>query len=57
MRILVDENILNITVRELRVAGHDVLDLRGTERQGMPDDDLWALAQSERRICNNRQGF
>ena len=44
MRILVDENIPNITIRELRVIGHDVLDLRGTERQGMFDDELWAFA-------------
>lgn len=49
MRILVDENIPSITVQELRAMGHDVLDIRGTERQGMFDDELWALAQTEQR--------
>ncbi|MBX3734578.1 MAG: hypothetical protein KF791_18535 [Verrucomicrobiae bacterium] len=33
MSILVDENIPNLTVRELRTMAHDVLDIRGTERQ------------------------
>lgn len=50
MRIFVDENIPNITVHELRAMGHDVLDIRGTERQGMFDDELWSFAQSERRM-------
>ena len=49
MKILVDENIPNITVAELRAMGHDVLDIRGTGRQGMFDNDLWALAQTEQR--------
>jgi len=46
MKILADENIPNITVSELRAMGHDVLDIRGTERQGMLDDELWPFAQS-----------
>ncbi len=50
MRIMVDENIPNITVRELAAMGHDVLDIRGTPKQGMFDDDLWALAQTQERI-------
>jgi len=29
MKILVDENIPNVTVQELRSQGHDVLDIRG----------------------------
>jgi predicted nuclease of predicted toxin-antitoxin system len=58
MRILVDENIPNITIRELRVIGHDVLDLRGTERQGMFDDELWAFAQTEQRmVVTTDKGF
>jgi hypothetical protein len=44
MRILVDENIPTLTIQELRALGHDVLDIRGTPRQGMHDDDLWAGA-------------
>jgi predicted nuclease of predicted toxin-antitoxin system len=50
MRILVDENIPNVTVHELRTAGHDVLDIRGSPQQGMFDDELWELAQRERRL-------
>jgi len=44
MRILVDENIPNVTVRTLRGAGHDVTDIRGTPHQGMTDEELWSLA-------------
>jgi predicted nuclease of predicted toxin-antitoxin system len=47
MKILVDENIPNITVATLRTAGHDVLDIRGTPRQGISDEELWNLAQTE----------
>ena len=50
MRIFVDENIPAVTVRELRKLGHDVLDIRGSERQGAEDDELWKLAQSESRV-------
>jgi predicted nuclease of predicted toxin-antitoxin system len=50
MNILVDENIPKITIHELRSLGHDVLDIRGTERQGMFDDELWKLARTEERI-------
>jgi len=58
MRILVDENIPNITAHELRALGHDVLDIRGTERQGMLDDELWPFAQAERRmLVTTDKGF
>ena len=58
MRILVDENIPKISVLELRVTGHDVLDIRGTERQGMFDDELWPFAQTERRmLITTDKGF
>ncbi|MEK6287084.1 MAG: DUF5615 family PIN-like protein [Acidobacteriota bacterium] len=30
--------------------GHDVLDIRGTVDQGMPDDLLWIRVQGERRL-------
>jgi hypothetical protein len=50
MRILVDENIPNVTVSELRTKGHDVLDIRGTEHQGMFDDELWPFAQTAQRM-------
>ena len=45
MKVLVDENILNLTVAALRGAGHDVLDIRGTSRQGLSDEELWGLAE------------
>ena len=58
MRILADENFPNITVGELWAMGHDVLDIRGTERQGMFDNDLWALAQNEQRaLVTTDKGF
>lgn len=58
MRILVDENIPNITVRELRTMGHDVLDIRGTKQQGVFDDELWTFAQSEQRmLVTTDKGF
>ncbi len=58
MRILVDENIPNLTVAELRALGHDVLDIRGTDRQGMFDDELWPLAQTEQRmLVTTDRGF
>lgn len=50
MRILVDENVPLMTVPALREDGHDVLDIRGTRLQGLADDQLWELAQRERRL-------
>jgi predicted nuclease of predicted toxin-antitoxin system len=50
MRILVDENIPVMTVARLRDLGHDVKDIRGTREQGLPDEDLWALALAEDRL-------
>ena len=58
MKVLVDENIPNITVNALRAAGHDVLDIRGTTRQGIFDDELWTLAQTEQRmLVTTDKGF
>jgi uncharacterized protein with PIN domain len=34
----------------LRELGHDVLDIRGTPREGMKDEQLWELAQKEGRL-------
>ena len=50
MQILVDENIPRSTVVRLRELGHDVLDIRGTPREGMKDELLWELAQKEKRL-------
>ena len=50
MKILVDENIPSITVQELKRQGHEALDIRGTPLQGLPDAQLWSLAQSQQRL-------
>ena len=50
MKICVDENIPSVTVQELRLLGHDVLDIRGTADQGMDDGSLWAKVQTEHRL-------
>lgn len=58
MKICVDENIPLITVAELGSLGHDVLDIRGTTNQGIPDDFLWELAQKESRLLiSTDKGF
>ena len=50
MKIFVDENIPGMTVRALREAGHDVLDIRGTAQEGMEDDSVWEMAQRHKRL-------
>ena len=35
MKICVDENIPLLTLGELRKSGHDVLDIRGTDDEGI----------------------
>lgn len=50
MKILVDENIPSLTVSALRGAGRDVIDIRGTPRQGIADEELGVLAQAKARL-------
>ena len=58
MKICVDENIPLNTVEELRRLGHDVLDIRGTESQGIPDDVLWTMiGQENRLLITTDKGF
>lgn len=58
MKICVDENIPLITVAELESQGHEVLDIRGTANQGIPDDLLWELTQKESRLLiSTDKGF
>lgn len=45
MKIFVDENIPLVTVKKLAHQGHDVIDIRGTENQGITDELLWQKAQ------------
>jgi len=50
MRILVDENIPLMSVKQLRQAGHDVLDIRGTPDEGTSDEFVWNKAYREKRL-------
>jgi predicted nuclease of predicted toxin-antitoxin system len=50
MHILVDENIPLMTVQALRSKGHDIHDLRGTVDEGVTDENVWRLAQQEKRV-------
>ena len=58
MKVLVDENIPLMTVKELRSEGHDVRDIRGTPKQGVTDAELWEIAQQEKRLLiSTDKGF
>jgi predicted nuclease of predicted toxin-antitoxin system len=50
MDILVDENIPLTSVFELREMGHNVLDIRKTAEEGLPDEGLWNKALKEKRL-------
>ncbi len=50
MKICVDENIPLVSVTELVELGHDVLDIRGTSEEGLPDYLLWEKVQKEKRL-------
>jgi predicted nuclease of predicted toxin-antitoxin system len=45
MRFFLDENFPKAAAGMLYEMGHEVFDLRGTDREGSPDDDLFAEAQ------------
>ena len=58
MRIFVDENIPLITVKELRSKGFDVIDIRGTDEMGIPDELLWKKVQEEKcLLITTDKGF
>lgn len=50
MDILVDENIPLMSVLQLRDMGNDVLDIRGTDEEGLSDESLWEKAIVEKRL-------
>ena len=50
MKIAVDEHIPLMTVRALEAMGHEVRDIRGTPDEGIQDDELWELAQRDKRL-------
>lgn len=58
MKILVDENIPNITIWQLQKMGHDVKDVRGTDNEGITDEYLREIAQREQRLLiSTDKGF
>jgi predicted nuclease of predicted toxin-antitoxin system len=58
MKIFVDENIPAITVNTLRDMGYEVLDIRGTDEEGMFDKEIWEKTQKEKRmIITTDKGF
>jgi len=58
MKIFVDENIPLMTVNALRDKGHEVIDIRGTEDQGITDEVLWHKAQEQKcLLITTDKGF
>lgn len=45
MNVLVDENIPRMTVQALKLCGYNVIDNRGTAKEGLADDEIWQMAQ------------
>ncbi len=52
MKLFIDENIPRMTVRALSEMGHDVLDIRGTSEEGLPDDLLWDKVQFKQQMVD-----
>jgi uncharacterized protein with PIN domain len=50
VKITVDENIPLMTANELRTLGHDVMDIRGTELEGISDKELLDIVLKEKRL-------
>jgi hypothetical protein len=42
MKLFADENIPLMTINELRQKGHEVIDIRGSDDQGLDDEKLLA---------------
>ena len=50
MKIFVDENIPRETIEALCKMGHDVLDIRGTDKEGIPDEEIMEIILNEKRL-------
>ena len=50
MRFLIDESLPGDLASDLVTAGHDVLDVAGSEHRGADDAVLWRVAIAEGRI-------
>lgn len=46
MRFLLDENFPKAAIGFLESKGHEAFDVRGTAKEGIPDSELFRLAQS-----------
>ena len=58
MKILVDENIPLMTVKDLKNLGHDVRDIRGSSNEGLLDTEIWKMAQkTESLLITTDKGF
>ncbi len=58
MNIFVDENIPLMTVKALCEMGYEVLDIRGTEFEGEPDDAIWKkVLQEKQMLITTDKGF
>ncbi|MHC4865860.1 MAG: DUF5615 family PIN-like protein [Planctomycetota bacterium] len=55
MRILVDVNIPRRASQGLSELDHDVLDIRGTKEEGLPDELLWKKALDEERVRSSNK--
>lgn len=40
------KNILSMTVKELIKLGHEIIDIRGTQQEGMSDEGIWEKVKS-----------
>ncbi len=50
MRLIIDENLPKTLTEELRKSGHDVVDLRDINKTGIPDEEVFSIANSEKRF-------
>jgi predicted nuclease of predicted toxin-antitoxin system len=50
MRFYLDENFPKTAARLLAERGHETLDIRGTEEEGLHDSDLFLLAQKSQAV-------
>lgn len=50
MTFFVDENIPASSIALINESGHAVVDIRGTEKEGITDSEIFALAQHNKAI-------
>ena len=50
MKFLVDENIPKASSSLLRESKHEVIDVRGTDKEGLSDSEIFQLAQNLKAI-------